>query len=72
MMHYRLVVLLLIRRGLTRLNQQLLKLLKLLPEFDEWERDSLDSLKEKKEKKYSVKHENGDFRESLYSGGDIP
>ena len=68
----RLTVLLLIRRGLTRLNQQLLRLLKMLPEWDEWEGESVGSCKEKKEKKYRERHENGDCRESLYSGSDIP
>ena len=67
----RLIVLLLIRRGLTKLNEQLLRLVKMMPEGDEWERDSLDSCREKN-KKSREKPENGDCRESCYSNSDLP
>ena len=41
--YYRLLVLLLIRRGLNKLNNQLRKVIKLIPECEEWERDSMDT-----------------------------
>merc|ERR1719410_922692 len=38
-----LIVLLLIRRGLSRLNTQLRKIIRLLPEAKDWDHDSLDT-----------------------------
>ena len=69
------MVLLLIRRGLNKLNNQLRKVIKLLPECEEWDRDSMDTSMERgkgvRGKEY-MRKENGDCRDNLYVGSEVP
>ena len=70
------MVLLLIRRGLNRLNNQLRKIIKLLPECEEWDRDSLDTTMEggkvgRGKGKDFMKRENNEFRDSMYVASEV-
>ena len=73
-MCFRLVVLLLIRRGLNRLNNQLRKIIKLLPVCEEWDRDSMDTTMERgkvgRGKDY-MKRENGECRDNMYVASEV-
>ena len=70
------MVLLLIRRGLNRLNNQLRKIIKLLPECEEWDRDSLDTTMEGgkvgrvKGKEY-MNRENNECKDSMYVASEV-
>ena len=68
------IVLLLIRSGLKKLNNQLRKVIKLLPQCEEWDKDSMDTNKERgrvgKGMDY-MKRENGDYRDSVYVSSEV-
>ena len=60
---------LLIRRGLNKLNNQLRKVIKLLPECAEWDKESMDTTMERG--KDYMKRENGDCRDTLYVNSEV-
>ena len=65
---------LLIRRGLNKLNNQLRKVIKLLPEFEEWDKESMDTTMERgkvERGKDYMKRENGDCRDNLYVCSEV-
>jgi hypothetical protein len=54
------MVLLLIRRGLTKLNNQLRKVIKLLPECEEWDKDSMECVQGEGQQKHGHHHGEGE------------
>ena len=61
-----LVVLILIRRGLNRINNQLGRVMEMLPECWDWDKESVDRDKDRGKK------ENGLCKENIYMGRDMP